>query len=327
MFLCSTPLKNPAPHNRTLTCSPTEIAQLQPALLTLATEGAIADLDNQIMHQDCFQALPHLPQQCIDLLILDPPYNLAKNYHGYQVKVQSQQDYQDWFASLIAHVKPTLKDSASLYVCADWKTSMVIVPLLNQHFVIRNRITWEREKGRGAKANWKNTSEDIWFCTCSADYTFNVEAVKLKRRVMAPYRDRSGNPKDWQEEVQGNYRLTHPSNLWTDISVPFWSMAENTHHPTQKPEKLMAKLILASSNPDDRILDPFLGSGTTAVVARKLDRRFVAMEQNLEYCCWALKRLEQARQDPSIQGYGDGVFWERNTKLKHPKPPPPTNIP
>ena len=100
-----------------------------------------------------------------------------------------------------------------------------------------------------------------------------MDAVKLKRRVVAPYTDDSGNPRDWQDGESGRYRLTHPSNLWTDLTVPFWSMPENTDHPTQKPEKLLAKIILSSSRRDDMVLDPFLGSGTTSVVAKKLGRR------------------------------------------------------
>jgi site-specific DNA-methyltransferase (adenine-specific) len=144
-------------------------------------------------------------------------------------------------------------------------------------------------------------------------YVFNVDAVKQKRKVIAPYRSEDGKPKDWQPEEGGNFRLTHPSNIWTDISIPFWSMPENTDHPTQKPEKLIAKLILASSNPGDLIFDPFLGSGTTAVVAKKLQRHFIGIELNHDYCCWALKRLHLAETDESIQGYVEGVFWERNS--------------
>lgn len=144
-------------------------------------------------------------------------------------------------------------------------------------------------------------------------YTFNLDAVKQKRRVIAPYRTETGQPKDWNQEDRGNFRLTHPSNLWTDISIPFWSMPENTDHPTQKPEKPIAKLILASSHSEDMVFDPFLGSGTSAVVAKKLKRNFTGIELNQEYCCWALKRLQLAENDPSIQGYTDGVFWERNT--------------
>ena len=90
-------------------------------------------------------------------------------------------------------------------------------------------------------------------------------------------------------------------------------MAENTAHPTQKPEKLLAKLILASSNPGDFVFDPFLGSGSTAVTARKLNRHYGGVEINPQYCVWAEKRLENALKESSIQGFTDGVFWERNT--------------
>ncbi len=90
-------------------------------------------------------------------------------------------------------------------------------------------------------------------------------------------------------------------------------MPENTDHPTQKPEKLIAKLILASSNPNDFVFDPFFGSGTTCVVAKKLNRKFSGIEQEPDYCQMAAKRLNRAESDDTIQGYHDGYFWERNS--------------
>ena len=134
----------------------------------------------------------------------------------------------------------------------------------------------------------------------------------LKRQVIAPYTDSNGAPKDWTETENGRFRLTHPSNLWTDLTVPYWSMPENTDHPTQKPEKLLAKVILASSREGDMVFDPFNGSGTTTVVAKKLGRHYLGVEIDETYCCLALKRLELASSNPRIQGYADGVFWERN---------------
>ena len=154
--------------------------------------------------------------------------------------------------------------------------------------------------------------EDIWFATKSDDYVFNLDAVKIRKKVIAPYRI-DGRPKDWQETATGNYRDTCPSNFWDDITIPFWSMPENTAHPAQKPEKLIAKIILASSNPGDIILDPFLGSGTTSVTAKKLNRNYIGIEIEKQYCMWAEQRLEMAETDKKIQGYTDGVFWERNT--------------
>jgi site-specific DNA-methyltransferase (adenine-specific) len=90
-------------------------------------------------------------------------------------------------------------------------------------------------------------------------------------------------------------------------------MPENTDHPTQKPEKLIAKLILASCPENGLVFDPFIGSGTTSVVAKKLGRKYTGIEINEEYCCWAEKRLLLAEDDNDIQGYSNGVFWERNT--------------
>ena len=271
------------------------------------------EIDGKLIHQDLFACIDLLPDQFIDLLIIDPPYNLTKKFGNSTFSKTSSEEYEDWLGTWMAKLKRCLKKSASLYVCCDWQSSKSVQTILEKHFIVRNRITWEREKGRGANSNWKNCSEDIWFCTVSNDYFFNVDAVKLKRKVIAPYRHASGEPKDWEETSSGNYRLTHPSNLWTDISIPFWSMPENTDHPTQKPEKLIAKLILASSNPNDFVFDPFFGSGTTCVVAKKLNRKFSGVEQEPDYCQMAAKRLSRAESDATIQGYHDGYFWERNS--------------
>jgi site-specific DNA-methyltransferase (adenine-specific) len=306
-------MKTRAPRNRTLTCSDGELADFAEGLLRLSTSTGKEAITDRIIHQDFHETCPFLPKGFADLLILDPPYNLTKNYNGHVFHMKETKEYVSWFDTVVTSLIPCLRSTATVYVCSDWQTSTLVFPVLDQHLQVRNRITWEREKGRGAKANWKNNTEDIWFCTVSDDYHFDVDAVKLKRRVLAPYRSENGNPKDWEESQNGNYRLTHPSNIWSDITVPFWSMPENTDHPAQKPEKAMAKLILASSRPGDFVFDPFLGSGTTAVVAKKLGRKFCGVELNREYCCWASKRLQLAEADPAIQGYSAGVFWERNS--------------
>lgn len=306
-------MKTRAPRNRTLTCTEEEIATLSTSILQLSADVNIEEVSNRVINQDFRDVCPLLPHSFVDLLILDPPYNLTKNFNGHVFQAKEAKEYMSWFEEMLSAILPLLRPKASVYVCSDWRTSTVVFPVLDKHLHVRNRITWEREKGRGAKSNWKNNTEDIWFCTRDDDYTFNVDAVKLKRKVIAPYRHKDGQPKDWDESDNGNYRLTHPSNLWSDVTIPFWSMPENTDHPTQKPEKLIAKLVLASTLPEDIVFDPFLGSGTTAVVAKKLGRRFCGIELNKEYCCWTLKRLQAAKSDPSIQGYSDGVFWERNS--------------
>ena len=267
-------------------------------------------LDKTILG-DCFSVLPLLPKGIADLIIVDPPYNLTKDFHGSTFRETTADKYLGYTESWLSMLEPLLKETGSMYVCCDWKSSIVIGQALAKRFLIQNRITWQREKGRGAVRNWKNSMEDIWFVTKSKDYTFNPDAVKLRRRVIAPYRV-AGKPKDWEEAAEGNFRNTGASNFWDDISIPYWSMPENTAHPTQKPEKLLAKLILASSDKGDTVLDPFLGSGSTSVTAKKLGRRYIGIEQNPQYCVWAEKRLCDAETNKSIQGFEDGVFWERN---------------
>lgn len=303
--------KRRAPRNRTLTLTEPEQKRLASQLHYLSGPVGLGAIRDRILQQNLLDVIDWLPEGCVDLLFLDPPYNLTKSFNGKTFQARSGEAYYNWLASWFPRLLKTLKPTATIYFCGDWRSSGAIQRLLEEHLIVRNRITWEREKGRAAKANWKNCSEDIWFCTVSNRYCFNAEAVRLKRRVLAPYRTPSRQPKDWQPTEAGNYRLTHASNLWTDVTVPFWSMAENTDHPTQKPEKLLAKLLLASSNPGDVIFDPFLGSGTSAVVAHKLGRHFLAIEQDLTYCCLAQKRLEVAQESPGIQGYDDGVFWTR----------------
>ena len=302
----------PAKNNRSLNISPSEIEKYKRNFKEINSKVSHKELVNCIINQDVFTVLEFFPEKFIDLIFIDPPYNMSKSFNGNKFRKKSVDEYTMWFDNLISKLIPLLKETASVYVCSDWLSSTSIHLVLNKYLYVRNRITWEREKGRGAKHNWKNSSEDIWFATVSDEYYFNVESVKLKKRVIAPYRE-NGTPKGWKEINEGKFRLTHPSNIWTDITVPFWSMPENTEHPTQKPEKLLAKIILSGSKEGELVFDPFLGSGTSAVVAKKLSRNFLGIELDTKYAAIAEKRLDNIMDDMTIQGYDKGVFWERNS--------------
>lgn len=241
--------------NRTLVLSEQDVVRLRGRLLVVDQPFQKGEYTNRTILGDTLQILPLFPKNSVDLLIVDPPYNLTKSFSGIVFRQQSSADYEAWLHSWISLAVPLLKPSASAYVCSEWRSSAAVQRVLETYFVIQNRITWEREKGRGALRNWKN------------------------------------------------------------CSVPFWSMPENTDHPTQKPEKLIAKLILASSKPGDLVLDPFLGSGTTSVVAKRLGQRFTGIELEEVYCLLAERRLEMADAQPAIQGYSGGYFWERNTMV------------
>lgn len=312
-------IKSPrSPRNKTLKLSEDETLTLKNGILCEKDLKKGANFINKTINGDIISVLKHLPDEFADLIIIDPPYNLTKNFNGMKFDSMSEKNYEKFLNSWFSVVCRKLKSTGSLYICGDWKCTSALQRAVEKELTILNRITWQREKGRGAKSNWKNCMEDIWFAVKNPkDYYFNVDAVKIKRRVIAPYKE-NGKPKDWQTTSEGNFRITHPSNFWDDISIPFWSMAENTEHPTQKPEKLYAKLILASSREGDLVFDPFLGSGTCSVVAKKLNRNYCGIEINEEYCLWTEKRLLLANADKTIQGYEDGVFWERNS-IKHSK--------
>lgn len=303
-----------APRNRTLSLSEQDVKSLTPLLVHKNDLEQGGSFVNKTINEKLTDVLPLLPDQFADLIIIDPPYNLTKDFETIKFNATNESKYIEYLNEWLPVVVRKLKPDGSLYMCGDWRCTAAMQKVISQHLTILNRITWQRDKGRGSTKNWKNNMEDIWFAVCNPrKYYFNSEAVKIRRKVMAPYRS-NGEPKDWIETKQGRFRDTYASNLWDDISIPFWSMPENTPHPTQKPEKLIAKLILASSRPEDIVFDPFLGSGTTSVVAKKLNRRYCGVEINTDFCLLAEKRLQIADENKSIQGFEDGVFWERNSK-------------
>lgn len=305
-------MQKKSPRNKTLTLTKQQENLLASQAVVLNKKVNIQNIKDKIIWQNMYDAIDFLPDNCVDLMIVDPPYNLNKNFGNSSFKIMPEDKYAEWLDSWLKKTARILKNNASVYICTDWKSSISVPFVAGKYFVLQNRISWEREKGRGAKNNWKNCLEDIWFFSKSQQYTFNIDAVKVLRPVLAPYKDNKGKPKDWVEKENKKIRFTHPSNIWTDISVPFWSMPENTPHPTQKPEKLIAKLILASSNEGDVVFDPFLGSGTTAVVAKKLKRHFIGIEKEKEYIAYTIKRLQDADINQDIQGLRDGIFFSRN---------------
>lgn len=304
--------KQRAGRNKTITVSDDEYRALAERVLTIPPTDD-GQWENAIVNADLLEIIDLIPDNIADLIIVDPPYNLSKDFNGLSFSKMKSEKYGDYLRTWFYKVCDKLKPTGTLYMCGDWKCTSLLQSILEERLTVINRITWQREKGRGAKNNWKNSMEDIWVAVKDIHhYYFDVESVKVKRRVRAPYKE-NGMPKDWEATGDGKFRLTYPSNFWDDISIPFWSMPENTDHPTQKPEKLYAKLILASSREGDFVFDPFMGSGTAPVVAKKLGRRYLGVEINNEYCLWAVKRLLRAEVTPEIQGYSDGVFWERNS--------------
>ncbi|MFZ2148817.1 MAG: DNA methyltransferase, partial [Sedimentisphaerales bacterium] len=167
--------KTRAHRNRTITLSQAEAKRYGKELIRISKPADINSIENKIINQDTFEAVDFLPANFVDLLLLDPPYNLTKTFNSNTFRKKTITQYAEWLENLLVKLLPRLKKIASVYVCSEWYSSTAVHLILDKFLKVRNRITWEREKGRGAKRNWKNASEDIWFATVSDDYVFNVE--------------------------------------------------------------------------------------------------------------------------------------------------------
>jgi site-specific DNA-methyltransferase (adenine-specific) len=195
---------------------------------------------------DTFEACRRLPEAFADLIIVDPPYNLSKNYHGNKFGSCSHEEYREFTEKWMDAVLPLLGLNGTVYVCCDWYSGMIISEELEKRLTLRGRITWQREKGRGADSNWKNCMEDVWYATASDKYKFNLDAVKMRRRVLAPYK-KDGFPKDWEETKDGKFRDTCPSNFWDDISALEENLKKYPQSTSAEAKAFFAKDCLLSN--------------------------------------------------------------------------------
>jgi len=154
-----------APRNRTITLDDKETFELSQKLIKIKQPTTVNDVINKTINQDLFTVLDLLPDNFVDLLFVDPPYNLTKSFNSNIFKEMHTKDYIEWIDSWLSKLIRTLKKTASIYICGDYRSSGAIQQVGEKYFKVRNRIVWEREKGRGAKKNWKNNTEDIWFFT------------------------------------------------------------------------------------------------------------------------------------------------------------------
>lgn len=253
----------------------------------------------------CLNSDKHIKQESVDLFFCDPPYFISGAFSKmssskddadrqcWDRQWTSVEEYYDFTKQWMTLMYNQLKPTGSAYICISWEHSGEYHRILKDiGFKIRNRITWTRDKGRGAKTNWKNMTEDIWFVTKSNTYTFNIDDIKILKEVVAPYRDKDGNPKDWfisSDDGETKLRYSCPGNSWSGVA-PFWSSYQVKDyaseslkkHSTQKPEEILKLCIIASSNKGDLVVDYFSGSGTTTVVALALGRKAISFDTSAD---------------------------------------------
>ena len=227
---------------------------------------------------DSLILLKSLDDNSIDLIATDPPYCI--NYENLE---WDKNDSLDW-AVLAKEYDRVLKNNGSIALFQGWSEVVKTKEVFDQFFTLKNWIIYDRIKGRGTKTDLVSTREDIlWYVKNERTYTYNKISSTIKKKTGGTIGKRNGN----------EFRAL--SNVWTDISpiVP-WSQ-ERVKHPTQKPLALMERIINIFSNPTDVILDPFMGSGTTLVAAKKLGRSYIGCDKEQNFYAITKERLKNVR--------------------------------
>ncbi|WP_288799473.1 adenine-specific DNA-methyltransferase [uncultured Fibrobacter sp.] len=243
---------------------------------------------SKIIHGDAIKALKNIEDESVDLIFVDPPYNIGKNFAGCSDKWKKDVDYLEWCYIWIDLCIKKLKPNGSMYIM----TSTQFMPYFDIHIrkqmSILSRIIWSYDSsGVQAKNYFGSMYEPILFCVKDEkNYTFNandilVEAKTGAQRKLIDYRKNPPQPYNTQKV---------PGNVWNFPRVRY-RMEEYENHPTQKPVALLDRIIKASSNKGDIVLDPFSGSFTTCFVADKLERNFIGVELQDEYIKIGLRRL------------------------------------
>src|SRR5450830_1165290 len=246
-----------------------------------------ADWKNQIFCEDALQGLARLPDASIDLVLADPPYGLGKDYGNDSDKMESSA-YLEWMAQWIDTALPKLKANGSLYIFLTWRYSPEVFVLLKQRMTMMNEIIWDRRVPSmgGSVRKYSSVHDTIGFFVKAKDYYFDLDAIRI------PY-DAATKKARSRKIFEGAKWLElgfNPKDVWS-VSRLHREHAEREEHPTQKPLEIIERMIKASCPPGGVVLDPFMGSGTTALAARRTGRHFCGFELNSAYCAIIEQRL------------------------------------
>lgn len=242
----------------------------------------------RIFHGDALEVLIQIPDESIDLIFVDPPYNIGKDFAGRKDKWKTDEDYLDWCYQWIDLCIQKLKPTGAFYIMTSTQFMPYFDLYIRKKMTILSRIVWAYDSsGVQAKKYFGSLYEPILFCVKDKDnYTFNaddilVEAKTGSKRKLIDYRKTPPQPYK-SEKV--------PGNVWDFCRVRY-RMEEYENHPTQKPISLLERIIKASSNEGDLVLDPFCGTFTTGFVAKEHNRDFVGIEIQEDYYKIGLRRL------------------------------------
>lgn len=237
---------------------------------------------------DCLEVLASLPDGCADLIFADPPYNIGKRFGESEDRWPSEQAYLDWAYAWIGLCVAKLAPHGSFYLMASTQAMPWLDLYLRERLQILSRIVWTYDSsGVQARRHFGSLYEPILFAVKDKkNYVFNADDIKVSARTGA-----ERQLIDYRKDPPQVYASTKvPGNVWQFARVRY-RMPEYQEHPSQKPEALLERIILASSNPGDTVLDPFAGSFTTPAVAARLGRKALAIEREPAYVAAGLRRL------------------------------------
>ncbi len=267
-----------------------------------------------ILHADCLDALPHLPDDSIDLVFADPPYNIGKRFGDFTDSWPSDAAYAEWCERWLSLCIQKLKPTGSMYVMTSTQAMPYLDILLRERISVLSRIVWHYDSsGVQAKQYYGSMYEPILFCVKNPkNYIFNAADIEVEARTGAVRK-----LIDYRKPIPTAYKTTKvPGNAWYFSRVRY-RMPEYEHHPSQKPEALLERIIKASSKPGDTVLDPFGGTFTTNAVAKKLGRASISIEMQEEYVKIGLRRLgiAQSYNGETLRPL-DKTFIRKNGKTK-----------
>jgi len=250
---------------------------------------------NQLFCEDALHGLARIPDGAIDLLIADPPYGLGKDYGNDSDKLESAQ-YLEWTRQWVDLALPKLKRNGSLYIFLTWRHAPEVFVLLKQRLLMINEIIWDRRVPSmgGTTRRFSSVHDTIGFFARARDYHFDLDAVRI------PYDAETKKARSRSIFVGAKWLELgrNPKDVWS-VSRLHREHRERADHPTQKPLAIIERMVLASCPPGGVVLDPFMGSGTSAVAARRCGRDFVGFELNPDYCALAGRRLAALEPAPA----------------------------
>lgn len=270
---------------------------------SLIRKLGVPDYETQgiaLYNRDCLTGMKTLPPGCINLTVTSPPYNIGKEY---EAKVETNH-FLSWCTEWISAIYDATCDEGAFwlnlgYVSLHGRARAIPLPYLLWNripFFLMQEVVWHYGAGVAARKAFSPRNEKfLWYVKDEERYVFNLDDVR-DPDVKYPYQKKNG-------KLKCNPNGKNPSDVWIVPKVTSGanrSSPERTAHPAQFPIEVIERIILATSNPGDTILDPFMGSGTTALVARRLDRRVIGFELSAEYMDLAAKRLSNEFEKQQI---------------------------